>query len=258
MNRRIAAVIGLALLTIACNAAGAAPLALDGRTFLSVDITVNGVQHQLVPGTRVRLTFNDGNLGANAGCNHIGGQYRLDNGRLIVDAMAMTEMGCDPQRHAQEEQLSRWLAARMQVRLNGPELILEGDGVVIRLLDQEVADPDRPLAGTRWLLTTIIEGDAAMSVPQGVVASLELSADGNFSLHAGCNQGGGRYTVEGGTITFGDVMLTRMACDEPRGSVEAAVLAVLGAGQVAYTITADSLSLDGDGRGLGFSAQAGG
>lgn len=253
MNRHVTAVLGLALLTLACNAA-AAPGGLEGRTFLSIDVTVNGIQQPLVPGTRISLTFRDGTVHASAGCNSLSGGYRLDGGRLVVDSLGGTEMGCDPDRHAQDERLAAWLTSRPQVRLNGSDLVLDGGGAVIRLVDREVADPDRPLAGTRWVLTTIIQGDAAMSVPAGVTATLELTEDGNYSIRA-CNQGGGSYEVDGGSITFGDAVITRMACQDARGDVEAAMLRVLGAGQVAYTITADSLMLDAGGAGLGFTAQ---
>ena len=255
MNARTLAVTATALIILACSPAGASvPAGVEGRTFLSVDVTVNGAQHPLVANTRIQLSFNDGNLGASAGCNHIGGTYRIDNGRLVTDAMGMTEMGCDPARHAQDEWLSSFLGSRPQLRLNGNELILEGNSTVVRMLDREVAQPDRPLTGTQWLLTSIIDGDAVSSVPEGVIATLQLSDDGNFSIQV-CNQGGGRYTVEGGTITFGDMMLTRMACEDPRGQVEAAVVAVLEAGQVGFSIDADSLTLTADGAGLGFSAQ---
>ena len=42
-------------------------LGLDGRTFLSTDLT----GAILAPGSRISLTFKDGNLGANGGCNHM-------------------------------------------------------------------------------------------------------------------------------------------------------------------------------------------
>jgi heat shock protein HslJ len=254
MNRRIIATLGVALLAIACNPVGAAPGGVEGRTFLSVDVTVGGVQKPLVPGTRISLSFRDGNLSANAGCNHIGGAYRVEGGRLIVDALAMTEMGCDQPRHAQDDEVARWLSSRPQVRLSGAELVLDGGGAVIRLLDREVAQPDRSLTGTRWVLTTIMQGDAAMSVPGDVVATLELTDEGNFSMRA-CNQGGGGYEVDETTITFGEMMLTRMACQGAAGEVEAAMLEVLEAGQVAYAIDADNLTLTAGGAGLVFNAQ---
>jgi heat shock protein HslJ len=256
MNRLLVTAPLLALLLIACNSAAGQPLALDGRQFLSVDVTVNGVQRQLVPGTRIQLSFTDGNLGATAGCNHIGGSYRLEGGRLITDAMGMTEMGCDPARHDQDSWLSAFLGTQPQVRLAGSDLLLESSGTIIRLLDREIAEPDVPLTGVRWTLTTIFDDAAAMSVPDGVIATLEFSNDGNFSLHSGCNQGGGRYAIADGTITFSDVVTTEMACAGARAQVEAAVFAVIGAGQVAYEIDSRSLTLTGDGAGLGFTAAA--
>jgi heat shock protein HslJ len=246
----------LALLIIGCSTAAADPLTLNGRQFLSVDVTVNGVQRLLVAGTRIQLSFTDGNIGATAGCNHIGGAYRVDGGRLIVDQMGMTEMGCDPARHDQDSWLSAFLGAQPQVRLAGPDLVLESSGTIVRLLDREIAEPDVPLTGVRWALTTIFEGDAAMSVPDGVSATLEFSADGNFSLHTGCNQGGGHYELGNGTLIFSDVVTTEMACDGARAQVEAAVLAVIGAGQVGVEIDSSNLTLTGDGRGLGFSVTA--
>jgi heat shock protein HslJ len=254
MNRLLLTVPVLALMIIGCSTAAADPLTLNGRQFLSVDVTVNGVQRLLVAGTRVRLAFTDGNIGASAGCNHIGGAYRIDGGRLIVDQLGMTEMGCDPARHDQDGWLSAFLGAQPQVRLAGPELVLESSGTIVRLLDRVIAEPDVPLSGVRWTLTTIIEGDAAMSVPDGVSATLEFSANGNFSLHAGCNQGGGHYEIGDGRLTFSDVVTTRMACDGARAQVEAAVLAVIGGGEVGYQIDSNNLTLTGDGRGLGFSA----
>jgi heat shock protein HslJ len=255
MNRLIVTVPLLALL-IGCSTAAADPLALDGRQFLSVDVTVNGVARPLVPGTRIRLSFTDGNLGAQAGCNSIGGGYRIEGGRLVTDLLGMTEMGCDQARHDQDDWLAAFLGGQPQVRLAGPDLVLESGGTIVRLLDREVAEPDVPLTGVRWTLVTIFAADAAMSIPDGVVATLEFSADGNFSLHSGCNQGGGRYQVGEGTITFSDVVTTEMACDGARAQVEAAVFAVIGAGGVAYQIDSSSLTLTGDGNGLGFSAAA--
>src|SRR5688572_30738357 len=41
------------------------PASINGRQFISVDVS----GHTLVPGTTIRLTFTDGSLGAQAGCN---------------------------------------------------------------------------------------------------------------------------------------------------------------------------------------------
>jgi heat shock protein HslJ len=64
---------------------------LDGREFLST--SVEG--YTLVEGTTLRLSFSDGALSANAGCNTIFGGYTVDGGTLAVDTLGTTEMACE-------------------------------------------------------------------------------------------------------------------------------------------------------------------
>src|SRR5687767_3548860 len=88
------------LLLAGCSGVGAAPAPqLDGRTFLSTGVTANGAPFPLIANTRVRLEFVDGRLVASAGCNTLGGQYRVQDGLLNVSDLATTDMGCDPERH---------------------------------------------------------------------------------------------------------------------------------------------------------------
>jgi heat shock protein HslJ len=61
-----------------------------------------------------------------------------------------------------------------------------------------------------------------------------------------------------GTITFSDVITTKIACDDDRMRLERAVLSVLD-GRVAYGIEADRLRLDHPaGKGLGLRASGSG
>jgi heat shock protein HslJ len=247
-----------AVLVAACSAAGAPggngepsgqpePAGLDGRTFLSTDI--QGAD--LVPDTRVRLSFQDGSLNASAGCNHLGASYTLKDGRLRASQMSMTEMGCDQPLMQQDQ----WLAAFLDdvgVTLDGDTLTLTDGGVTLTLLDEEVATPDQPIEGTRWVLDGLISGDAVSSVPAGVVASLQV-VDDRANIAAGCNSGGGSVKVTDRTLTFGPVALTKMACSPDAMSVETAVLTVLN-GEVSYTIDADRLTIDAGGVGLTFRA----
>jgi heat shock protein HslJ len=248
---------GLALATIlllagvACTA-GVDP-SLDGRRFLSTGATVNGVDRPLVPGTRITLGFQAGHLSASAGCNTLGAAYSVESGRLRIGDAAQTEIGCDPDRQAQDEWLFGFLGSGVTVRLTGNDLVLEDGGTVIRLLDREIADPDLPLAGPTWTVVSIIDGDAVSSVPDGVVATLRFGADGRVAISTGCNEGGGSVTVSGATLRFVDVALTKRACQGPAGEIEQAVLAVLGGEEVAFTIEARSLELRAGPRGLHLS-----
>ena len=247
--RSIAALAGTVLLT-ACSV-GAPPAALDGRTFVSTAVTQGGEPFELVPDTEIRLTFTDGNLSASAGCNTIGGTYRLDGGTLVFEGGGMTEMGCDPERHAQDDWLSELLGSRPSLSLAGNELGITAGDTVISLVDREIAEPDLPLIGPLWTVDSLFSGDAVSSLPDGAVATLQFADDGTLEINAGCNTGSGRYTVDGSTMSLGDVVLTDMACAGAGGELEEAVLRVLSAGDLDFSIDAGSLTIMAGDVGLG-------
>jgi heat shock protein HslJ len=222
---------------------GQAPAGLEGRTFLSTGITGRA----LVAGSRVRLVFGPGTLGASAGCNSMSGGYRVLDGRLQTGQMGTTEMGCAEPLMAQDQWLAGFLPGAALV-LDGDTLRLAKDGVTLILTDRVVADPDRPLIGTRWVVDGLIAGEAVSSVPAGVTAALTFS-EATVDVEAGCNRGTGDVGIGATSVTFGQVMLTAMACAEPAMSVERAVTAVL-SGEVAYRIVADTLTLTSGASGL--------
>jgi heat shock protein HslJ len=216
---------------------------LEGRTFLS---TVSDGR-ALVAGSRVRLSFEGGTIGAGGGCNSMSGGYGIDGDRLVVRQLATTEMACEPALMAQDQ----WLAALLDgatIALAGDTLTLAKNGVLLTLVDRDVADPGRPLIGTRWVVDGLVSGDAVSSVPAGVVAAL-VFAPGRVDVEAGCNRGGGAVTVTDGTLTFGPIALTKMACPGGAMEVERIVSAVL-TGEVRYAIEAGTLRLDAGTVGL--------
>jgi heat shock protein HslJ len=252
------AALGL-LLLVGCGsrAASGGLNDLRGRTFLSTGVSENGQPKQLVVGTRIRLSFGEEGrrIAVNAGCNHMGGEADVENARLMVGDMAMTAMGCDGGRSEQDDWLAKFLISTPTIRLSGAELVLANNTTEIRLLDRTVADPDRPLTGTRWLVESIIDRDTASSIPQGAVAHLLLNADGTFTGNTGCNQMGGSAPVNAPTIRFAGVFTTKMACEEGRMQLEQAVLGVL-RDDVSYEIEADLLRLrHASGKGLDLRAE---
>ena len=226
---------------------------LSGRTFLSTSVTGGGQPRELVAGTRVSLWFaEDGRLVANAGCNTLSGPVRLDGGKLeFPGELSMTEMGCDAPRHAQDEWLSQLLGSGPSWRLDGDELIVASTDTELVLLDRSVAEPDKNIEGTKWLLDTIFTGETAASVPAGATAHLTF-AGGRVTGSTGCNMLEGPATVSGSTITFGPLTMTRKACPDDLAEVERAMVAVL-QGDVPFQIESDVLTLNpGAANGLGF------
>ena len=99
---------------------GPPPGSLDGRTFLSTRVTRDGADRPLVAGSRIRLTFQaDGTLGANAGCNSIGGAWKLEGGMLVYSVGSMTAMACEQPLMDQDTWLDA-CPARPPARCPGP------------------------------------------------------------------------------------------------------------------------------------------
>ena len=237
--------------------AGEPPVAgsVDGRAFLSESVTEDGAPRPLVEGTRISLAFDGGTVRASVGCNQFGGDYVLEADILVVTGGAMTEMGCDGPLMAQDDWLFGLLAARPSIILDGDQLTVTAHGTVIRLLDEETANPDRDLTGVRWTLHTIVDGagDDAAATDVGVEAWIELDADGTFTTNLGCNGGSGRHTVEGDRLVVSDLVSTQKACSGEAGRVETAMTATLQAEPV-IEVDADQLSLFAADRGLVFEA----
>jgi heat shock protein HslJ len=243
----------LATLTLAgCNLIGGATgpaVTIAGRTFISTSVTQAGEPRPLVDGTKIRLTFGaDGSLGAQAGCNMMGGTYRIDAGILKFDGGWMTEMACDPERDAQDAWFSEFLGSGPRLSLRGNELTLTADDTTITLLDRQIAEPDLPLVGPGWTVTTIIDNDVATNLGD-VTATLVFDAAGNVTFNAGCNTGGGRYRIDGNRMVFSDLVTTDMACDGARAQMEAAVLRTL-QGNPTWAIEASNLRLMVGNQGL--------
>lgn len=234
-----------------CSAAG--PQLAD-RAFLSTAVTDGGVARPLVAGTRIRLSFSGSTLGASAGCNSMSGTYRLEGGRLISDGGAMTEMGCDQAREAQDQWLIALLGSQPAIRLTGDELTLESGSIVVRLLDRKIVEPDVALTGHVWTVTSIISGDTVSNTPQGPTATLLFNADGTLVVNAGCNQGAATWRAAGTDITVADLVLTKKACEGAGGQLESAVVGVLRAGSIAATIDSSTLTLLAGTQGLQLSA----
>ena len=224
------------------------PSVLVGKTFLSTAIS----GRDLVQGSQVRVVFRADTLGASAGCNSMGGSWQVADSALHVGQIATTEMACQQPLMDQDAWLAGFLDGATMT-FDGTTLTLASDGVTLTLMDEEVANPDKPLEGTRWVVEGLVRNQAVSSVPQDLVATL-VFADGRVAVDTSCNRGNATAAVGEGTITFGPMALTRMACGQASMDLESFITGVL-QGEVASTIDADQLHLLGASGGLDLRAQ---
>lgn len=226
---------------------------MAGRKFLSVRVTEGAEEIQLVDGTRIVVSFGVRRIGVQAGCNILGGTYRLDGATLVTDSQWMTEMGCDEPRHAQDDWIATFFEGNPTVELAGNDLILTVDDRSVTLLDREIADPDLPLAGTKWTVDSLFSAQAVSSVPRDTTSTFHFRDDGRVEIDTGCNTGGGRYRIDddAGTVRFRNLVVTRRACTGASGELEEAVIEVLAARQLSLDLEARTLESMAGPIGLG-------
>jgi heat shock protein HslJ len=215
--------------------------------------------HDLVDGTDLALTLDEEELSGMAGCNGFGGPYHLEDfdgttGVVVIDSdgMSMTEMACDPPRMDQDTWMTGLLMARPTLTVIDADTFTLSDGTAtITFVDREIADPDRPLTGTKWTVDTILTGDAASSMPAGgTVVTFEFGDDSRALVTgADCTSVDVPYEVADDTITFGEYGVDDIGCPAPWQETRE----LLDAGTVNFSIDHDRLSLTApDGNGLGF------
>ena len=129
-------VTALGLLAVGCGGSGdsdqmpVASASLDGSTF-----TATGAEG-LTLDERVPLTisFDQGTVAVDAGCNSIGGGYEIEDGEIRGTKLVSTLMGCPPPLGEIETKTTRTLSDGAMATLEGDTLTLTGeDGIELTL-----------------------------------------------------------------------------------------------------------------------------
>lgn len=70
------------------------------------------------------------------------------------------------------------------------------------------------LAGTQWSLASITAVGTETSMPATPEVTLSFGENGQVTGSGGCNSFGAQYTIDGNTITFSQIISTKMACTD--------------------------------------------
>jgi heat shock protein HslJ len=124
------AALGASLALAACSGEGQD---LGGRSFTSTQVR----GHDLVPGSAVTLTFEDGRISARAGCNTLNGGASWDGDTLEVEEpMATTMMACEEALMGQDQWLSSFLTSSPALEVDGRTLTLGDDTTGMTLTER--------------------------------------------------------------------------------------------------------------------------
>jgi heat shock protein HslJ len=250
---RAALLLAVLLLAGCAAAAGGSPRSEDpvvGEWEL-VSGTAAGAPLPLPAGGRATAAFDGARVTGTAFCNTYGAAYRRDGDALRLEEVARTEMGCEPGLMAAEEAFLDALASVASAAGDGADLVLRGAGVELRF--RPVAPvPPSSLAGTTWVLETLLDGDVASSTAGR--STLRLAGDGTVEGSTACATLTGRWQPTGDRLRFPELALEDTGCPaEARAQAEHEV-AVLGS-VPAIAVEEDRLTLlADDGRGLVYRA----
>lgn len=253
MRRSVLLLLGvLALAACGTDAgAGSGTADVEGRWQLTGG-TADGAELPAPPGTQATLELAGDEARGTAFCNSWFATVVRDGSTLSFDGIGQTEMGCAPDVMAAESAYLGALDGVRTVAVRSDELELTGDGVELRF-SRVVPVPDRSLAGTRWELDTLVDGETASSVLGEPF--VELAPDGTATGTNGCNGWTSTWGQDGDILVVQPV-LTSIGCDAPAHLVaqDTHVAAVLAARPV-VSIDGDRLTLTApDGRGLVYRA----
>jgi heat shock protein HslJ len=122
---RLLALLSLALVPPGCTAAvaGSGAAMVDTQWRLTA---IDGEAPERPDGAQ--LTFEQTRFSASAGCNSIGGDYRLEGGRMISSSVVATQMYCDGKIWNQELAVNALLAGAPQIDRQGQRLRLASAG----------------------------------------------------------------------------------------------------------------------------------
>lgn len=252
--------LSLAMLAVVLAACGSqspsptndAPPDVDGSWVLTSGRGPAGVV-PLVDAHQVTLTIEGTQVGGVAACNHYGARFTIRGGRLAVEELSSTAIGCDAPIAASEAAYLEALQVVSRAEREGETLILSGPDVELRFAAL-AEPPTADLVDTIWVLETVVVGNVA-AAPLGDRATLELRADGTFSGSTGCRTFDGEWLEKGEQIVATSMSTTDLACPPELVDQDSHVVAVIGDGFVP-TVEGTVLTLnDPAGIGLVYRAQ---
>jgi heat shock protein HslJ len=201
---------------------------------------------------RATLTFEGGEAGGTSFCNRYSAAYTVDGDSVRFEGIGGTEMGCDPAVMAAETAYVTALAMVRTFALDGDDLVLSGEDVELRFRPIPPVPTSR-LAGTDWVLESLIDGETASSVMGR--STLRLEDDGTFTATTACTTMTGRWQPTGDRVVFPEAATQSRECPPEAAAQEAHESAVLGSG-FHISIEEDRLTaLSDDDRGLVYRAE---
>ena len=117
----IAVLMGASLASCAVKASPQHALSETSWRFVTID-------GESPTSRSAKLVFHADRLGASVGCNHMGGPWRIEEGRLVSGPLVQTEMYCAGPVWNQEQAVNTLLSAAPKIEQDGNRLAIRSSG----------------------------------------------------------------------------------------------------------------------------------
>ena len=135
---------GASLLSACGNGSETESADLEGRTFTTQSVVIDGTETPAADGGTVTLAFIDGSISINAGCNSLFGEATWTDGTITVPAgtLASTMMACSEPLMAQDQLLADFFASNPTWTLTGESLTIESEATsgISQIVFQETVE----------------------------------------------------------------------------------------------------------------------
>ena len=224
------------------------PTMVAGNTYVSDMSKTSGAPQA----TDLEITFHQGSYVASAGCNTFNGRYNMSDDVLVSQSTGVTPTFC-PGAAKVDGWLESFLASRPQVSISDDQLRLNNGKSDVTLAVKQIAD--KPLAGTKWRLDSIVDSASATvsSIPRGVSPTLSFDGSDTLDVDSGCQVEATQVNVADGEMTVTSGASSRAATNCPAPSVDRTVREVLN-GSVGYEIEGAQLRIQDDDGALVYTA----
>lgn len=217
-------------------------LGLEGATWQLISF-VDGEGTMAQADVEATITFEDGQVGGNAGCNRFFASYTLEGDQLTISQAGSTMMACPEPAMSQEQAFLANLGQVASYAISGAELTLfDAAGEALLVFEPQVVTS---LIGTLWQATAVNNGrGGVVSLVIGSEITATFDEDGTLFGSSGCNNYSGSFTVDGDQMSIMPLASTMMMCPEPEGVMEQEAAFAAALETVAtYTIDGDRLEL---------------
>ena len=199
-----------------------------------------------VENSTITLAFTyENDISGCTGCNNYGGRYTINGNDFNIFVQGRTDFDCDvPESIMQQEATYLKLlasAAAYLVMDDRLEIDNAAGEMILTFMIKEEPSIDPNLNETEWVLTSL-NGNSPV---ENSTITLAFTYENDISGCTGCNNYGGRYTINGNDFNIFVQGRTDFDCDVPESIMqqEATYLKLL-ASAAAYLVMDDRLEID--------------